>query len=169
MAAPHVSGTAALYLALNPHAPPSEVAAALTGKATPGIIVNAGIGSPNLALYTGVLADDPLPPPPVWPTPTPTPSPPPPPPPDNPPIASFTFTLNRPRAKCSFDPSGSADDKGIASYRWDFGDGKSSVSSSAIKVSHTYSVIGNYDVTLTVTDAAGQQGKATQVVRVRKN
>jgi subtilisin family serine protease len=55
MAAPHVTGTAALYLALNPKATPSAVASALAAQATPGIVVNPGTGSPNLLLYEGFM------------------------------------------------------------------------------------------------------------------
>jgi subtilisin family serine protease len=55
MAAPHVTGVAALYLALNPKATPSAVAAALLAQATPGIVQSPGAGSPNLLLYEGFL------------------------------------------------------------------------------------------------------------------
>jgi subtilisin family serine protease len=53
MAAPHVAGAAALYLAANPTAGPTAVQSALVGAATPGVIGNPGSGSPNLLLYTG--------------------------------------------------------------------------------------------------------------------
>ncbi|MCU0252960.1 MAG: S8 family peptidase [Acidobacteria bacterium] len=52
MAAPHVAGVAALYLQLNPSATPAQVAAALTGNATSGVVANAGTGSPDLLLFT---------------------------------------------------------------------------------------------------------------------
>jgi subtilisin family serine protease len=55
MAAPHVTGVAALYLALNPKATPSAVAAALLAQATAGIVQSPGTGSPNLLLYEGFL------------------------------------------------------------------------------------------------------------------
>jgi subtilisin family serine protease len=53
MATPHVAGAAALYLSANPTAAPADVAAALTGAATPDKITDASAGTPNLLLYTG--------------------------------------------------------------------------------------------------------------------
>jgi subtilisin family serine protease len=53
MATPHVVGAAALYLSANPDAAPADVAAALTGAATPDKITNASPGTPNKLLYTG--------------------------------------------------------------------------------------------------------------------
>lgn len=50
MASPHVVGTAAIYLSRHPRATPAQVAAALTGAATQGAVVNAGQGSPNRLL-----------------------------------------------------------------------------------------------------------------------
>lgn len=52
----------------------------------------------------------------------------------------------------TFNASGSSDNVGIMSYIWDFGDGQSGAD---VAVSHTYSIPGNYTVTLTVIDAAG--------------
>lgn len=52
MATPHVTGVAALYLQTNPAAKPDAVAAALTGKATPDVVTNAGRNSPNKLLFT---------------------------------------------------------------------------------------------------------------------
>ncbi|MGI5260170.1 S8 family peptidase [Streptomyces angustmyceticus] len=53
MAAPHVTGAAALYLSAHPNASPSEVHAALVDNATPGRISGAGSATPNRLLYTG--------------------------------------------------------------------------------------------------------------------
>lgn len=50
MASPHVAGAVALYLAQNPQATPTEVAAALTAGAGAGRLTSVGAGSPNLLL-----------------------------------------------------------------------------------------------------------------------
>ncbi|MCB5164440.1 S8 family peptidase [Streptomyces bambusae] len=50
MAAPHVAGAAALYLAANPTATPADTAAALTGAATAGAIKNPASGTANKLL-----------------------------------------------------------------------------------------------------------------------
>ena len=50
MAAPHVAGVAALYLADNPNATPAQVTSAITGGATPNKVTDAKTGSPNLLL-----------------------------------------------------------------------------------------------------------------------
>jgi subtilisin family serine protease len=55
MAAPHVAGAAAVYLAANPTATPSQVSGAITGTATTGVVASPGSGSPNRLLYTGGL------------------------------------------------------------------------------------------------------------------
>lgn len=56
MAAPHVTGAAALYLALNPSATPAQVASALIGKASRGRIADPRPGTPNRLLYVANLA-----------------------------------------------------------------------------------------------------------------
>jgi subtilisin family serine protease len=51
MASPHVAGAAALYLSVNTAATPADVFSALTANATPGVVVGASPGSPNLLLF----------------------------------------------------------------------------------------------------------------------
>lgn len=63
MASPHVAGAAALVLAANPSYSPAQVAAALTGNATPNVVSGAGTGSPNKLLYTGTGGGTTPPPP----------------------------------------------------------------------------------------------------------
>ncbi|CAM5589240.1 Subtilisin family serine protease OS=Streptomyces albaduncus OX=68172 GN=FHS32_006764 PE=3 SV=1 [Streptomyces griseoloalbus] len=53
MATPHVAGAAALYLADNPSATPSQVASALIADSVPGVVTNPGTGSPNRLLHVG--------------------------------------------------------------------------------------------------------------------
>ena len=60
MAAPHVAGTAALYLERNPTATPAALATALTSNATLNTITGIGPNSPNLLLYTGFVPPPPL-------------------------------------------------------------------------------------------------------------
>jgi len=54
---------------------------------------------------------------------------------DDPPDASFTYTVNG--LTVSVDASGSTDDHGIASYSWDWGDGSTG---SGVTATHTYAV-----------------------------
>lgn len=84
-----------------------------------------------------------------------------PPPPNQPPVASFTFACTN--LACSFDGSGSTDDKGIAGYSWNFGDG---ATASGVTASHTYAATGAYTVTLTVTDTDGASDSDAQAVTV---
>ncbi|MEM2187028.1 MAG: PKD domain-containing protein [Thermofilaceae archaeon] len=63
----------------------------------------------------------------------------------------------------AFDASASADNIGIASYEWDFGDGEKGT---GVKVAHTYNKAGAYTVTLTVKDWAGNIGTHSVVVTV---
>lgn len=64
-------------------------------------------------------------------------------------IASTSVPYDEPVA---LSASGSTDDNGIVSYQWSLGDGTSSTS---IDVNHMYGQAGNYQITLTVTDADG--------------
>ncbi len=63
-----------------------------------------------------------------------------------------------------FDGSGSysQDSGNIADYEWNFGD-NTIVSGTDAEVSHVYAVAGNYTVSLTVTDNAGQTGPASSL------
>ncbi|MGD9778752.1 disaggregatase related repeat-containing protein, partial [Methanomethylovorans sp.] len=65
----------------------------------------------------------------------------------------------------SFDGSASTDDKGIASYSWDFDVSNGITDEATAKtVTKTYTAAGTYTVTLTVTDTSGQ--KSTDTVKV---
>ncbi|MBG0564980.1 S8 family peptidase [Actinoplanes sp. NEAU-A11] len=55
MAAPHVAGAAALYLAGQPGSTPAQVHSAIVSNATTGVVSSPGSGSPNRLLYTGAF------------------------------------------------------------------------------------------------------------------
>jgi PKD repeat protein len=69
--------------------------------------------------------------------------------------AALTVALS---GASSTDPSGT-----ITSYAWNFGDGQTST---LVSPSHTYSVVGTYTVSLTVTDNGGRQGSTTTSITV---
>jgi TolB protein len=50
-AAPFVAGSAARYLSANPNETTAAVSLAITSNATPGKVLNAGVGTPNLVLF----------------------------------------------------------------------------------------------------------------------
>lgn len=62
-----------------------------------------------------------------------------------------------------FDATRSTDDTEISSYHWDFGDG---ATSSKAKSIHSYSELGRYTVTLTVTDTSGNTSTASKTITV---
>jgi PKD repeat protein len=66
--------------------------------------------------------------------------------------------------KVVFDASGSTDNRGIASYSWDFGDG--TTGTGIMPAAHTYTGCGSYVVKLTVTDYWGLKGYATVIINV---
>jgi serine protease len=151
MASPHVAGAAALYLQSNPGAAPADVAAFLLGGASRRMIAGLHRYSPNLLLNVGGISGDPIQPPS-----------------DTDQLPTATFTVNCPRGRCTFDATGSTDDKGIVSYRWDFGDGLTTSGAMAAKVTHTYTTGSTYTVTLIVTDAASHAASSQQSIKVRK-
>jgi subtilisin family serine protease len=138
MAAPHVTGVAALYLEANPTATPAQVSTALVSNATSGIIKNVsggatlpGTGTPNKNLYMGFIGGGGGG--------------------NQPPVASFTVTcVGR---SCDFDGTGSTDDVGIVSYSWTNFAG--TVLGTGSTLHFNYTEKGNHKVTLTVTDGGG--------------
>ncbi|MHC4278176.1 MAG: PKD domain-containing protein, partial [Planctomycetota bacterium] len=66
----------------------------------------------------------------------------------------------------TFDGSGSTDDGTIVSYDWDFGD---TAIGNGVSPTHSYSSVGYYTVTLTVTDDMGWTGQDTLTVTVNNS
>jgi len=88
----------------------------------------------------------------------------------HPPVASIKATpeSGNPPLTVAFDASGSTDnshpdDRGIASYSWNFGDG---TTSTAIATTHTYENAGTFIAILIVTDLFGNEGMAIKVITV---
>ncbi|MGM0592396.1 MAG: PKD domain-containing protein [Halobacteriota archaeon] len=66
-------------------------------------------------------------------------------------------------ATLSFDATNSSDNVGIASYHWDFGDGTTATGATP---NHSYDSPGDYTLTLTASDAAGNTDIDTLTVSV---
>ena len=78
--------------------------------------------------------------------------------PENPPTARLSVSqLGNPALTVSADASASTDSDltPIASYRFDWGDGSAATTGTAATAQHTYSVPGNFTVTVIVTDTGG--------------
>lgn len=75
--------------------------------------------------------------------------------PDQAPVASFTAIVSSVDSPTIFDASNSVTPVGtIVSYFWDFGDGQTTTTASPV-ISHIYSSVGLFKVSLTVTNSAG--------------
>ncbi len=92
---------------------------------------------------------------------------------NNPPVAKITAptTVDESSAEhqkwtVEFSASSSTDDFGVWKYQWDFGDGTSATAENS---THQYSAVGNYTVTLTVTDHANQTHSTTHEIAVVTN
>jgi len=141
MASPHVAGVAALWLANNPSATPTQVATALFNNSTLNKVTNAGTGSVNRMVHS------------LWGS-TPPPG-------NVAPTANFSFTTSGLTA--NFTDSSTDSDGTIASRSWNFGDG---TTSTATNPSKAYSAAGTYNVALTVTDNGGLSNTTTRSVTV---
>jgi len=84
--------------------------------------------------------------------------------PDNPPTASFTVTPNFLTA--NIDASLSTDDKGIAYYVWNWGDGTANSNLTRKTTSHVYTTAGEKTIVLTVYDSSLQTSTVTYKVNV---
>jgi len=84
----------------------------------------------------------------------------------NAPVANFTVDPAKggKTTVFRFDASSSSDSDGhIASYAWDFGDGKTGTGK---VVDHQYNVVGNFNATLSVTDNDSGQSSAAKNIQV---
>jgi PKD repeat protein len=88
--------------------------------------------------------------------------------PNQPPVASFSYLSVNPgidesvtfNASASYDPDGS-----IVSYNWSFGDGNIADTPEAM-ITHSYALVGEYTVNLTVSDDEGATNKTSRVLKV---
>ena len=78
-------------------------------------------------------------------------------------VASGTPLNGEAPLEVNFTGSNSTDDKGVVSYNWDFGDG---TNSSEADPTHTFTGVGNFTVTLEVSDAEGLTDMAQVIVVV---
>jgi PKD repeat protein len=77
------------------------------------------------------------------------------------------FNAPGPVLSDAYTPNSPADTNGLM-YSWDFGDGSPATApSSSPSVSHTFTSAGTYDVSVTVTDAAGNAGVSPQPLSVQ--
>jgi PKD repeat protein len=79
--------------------------------------------------------------------------------------AAFTFspTSPLPGSPVHFNASTSTSAVPISSYKWDFGDGTLTTTASAT-ISHTYTTVGTFVVTLTVKNSGGLTATTTQTL-----
>ena len=72
------------------------------------------------------------------------------------PTPTFVTTLAAPGGSVTFDATNSPQPTSqIVSYKWDFGDGSTPVTTTSPVTSHVFANPGQHTVTLTITDAAG--------------
>ena len=139
MAAPHAAGAAALYLSAHTSATPTQVGQALIENSVNGAIANAGSQSPNRLLQITQDAGSTV---------------------DRLPTAAFSADCQG--TQCMLDGSQSSDDRGVAAWDWDLGDGNVA---SGVQINHDFTQPGDYTVTLTVTDTANQTSATTEIIR----
>jgi PKD repeat protein len=85
------------------------------------------------------------------------------------PIADFTNSPNYPIKDevTTFDASASQPRGGIIiTYIWDFGDG-TKLNTTSDTITHTFTTVGQYNVTLTVLDSEGLTGTILKTIKVR--
>lgn len=88
-----------------------------------------------------------------------------------PPQAAFTYypVTSYVNMSITFDASSSTAEGynvTIANYQWDFGDGSPKVNTTNSVTIHTFAVVGNYPVTLNVTDSQGLWCTASKLITI---
>jgi subtilisin family serine protease len=144
MAAPHVAGVAALYLAGKPTSSPAAVASAVIGGSISNKVTSPGTGSPNRLLNVSFIAGGTAPA-------------------NKPPVAKFTWSCTS--LTCRFDARSSTDDVGVVSYTWDLNKYPGGSATGSV-VTTTYPHSGTRNVKLTVRDAGGLSNSVTQTLAV---
>ncbi len=145
VSAPFVAGAAALYLEKHPSAAPAEVRWALTTNATPNQLTNLA-GSSNRLLYVGFMGSTTTAlaaPAPTAPTPAAIA-----------PVVGIGVAYKCVTRVCAFNASASAPTGGVSSYVWNFGDGTTATTRTAI---HTYGTSATYAWGLVIVSTTGKR------------
>jgi Putative Ig domain/Subtilase family len=140
MASPHTTGSAAVYLGLNPSATPAQVRDALVNNASTGKVTSPGTGSPNRLLYTGFMNGG-----------------------TNPNNPSVTNPGNQSTAVGQAVSVQMRASGGTTPYTWSASGLPAglSISSSTGLITGSPTTAGTSNVTVTVTDAASKTGTAS--------
>ena len=84
------------------------------------------------------------------------------------PVADFSYSPENPVVNQTiiFNASNSTDPDGnIENYEWDFGDGNTTSTTEPI-ITHSYTIAGNYNVNLTVTDNDGAANSTSKTITI---
>jgi subtilisin family serine protease len=144
MATPFVAGVAAVYLSAATFTSSDNLAAALVGQATQGIVTGAKSGNNHLVYSLGLAGGGA-----GGGTTVPAPAP-----------VTAAFSVACSGLECTFTNGSSGD---VVGRSWSFGDGATSTLASP---GHTYGAGGSYVVRLTVTGAGGDTSEVQKSVTV---
>jgi len=152
LAAPLVSGAAALYLQNHPTASPATVRAAILGNTTTGTVTNLS-GSASRLLYTAWIGSS------TTAVSSPTLSA---------PVPSTIAAVNGVGVSykcvskvCTFDASASQPTGGVTGYYWSFGDG---TTATGRKVTHTYASTSSYTWHVSIATGSGKKYLTTKAI-----